>query len=114
MGQFVIGDLVVLPFPSSTAPGSKRRPAIVVASWAFGSSTDYLMCMVSSQRVPDPYLVALSQDDVEGGTLDRQSYVRPTYLFTADEEMILYRIGHLKPARLSEVLAKIVSLFEPT
>jgi mRNA interferase MazF len=113
MGAFITGEIVVVPFPFSAVQGSKRRPAIVVASWPFAGSTHYLLSAISSKREPDPFLISLVSSDVDGGTLALQSYARPTYLFTADEDLILYRMGHLKPARLSEVIAKIVSLFQP-
>jgi mRNA interferase MazF len=110
MGAFVNGDIVVVPFPFSAVQGSKRRPAIVMASWPFAGSTHYLLCSISSQRAPDPFLVPLVAADVEGGTLALQSYARPTYLFTADEDLITYRLGTLKADRLSEIVAKIVRL----
>ena len=111
MGAFVKGDVVVVPFPFSASTGSKRRPAIVVASWPLGAGTDYLLCLVSSQRATDPFLVTLAVSDIEGGTLTMRSYARPTYLFAADEELIAYKIGNLKASRLFEIVEKIKSLF---
>jgi mRNA interferase MazF len=104
MARFVKGDVVVVPFPFSAAPGSKRRPALVLASWAFGSSNDYLLCLISTQTVPDPYCLALEPDDIEYGVLHRASYVRPAYLFTADEALIVRKFGQLRAEKLARVL----------
>ncbi len=110
MAAFVKGDVVVVPFPFSGTPGAKRRPAIVLVSWPFASSTDYMLCLISAKRVADPYLLPLAIEDIEGGSLARPSYVRPTYLFTADEGLILYKVGRLKADRLSEIIQQIVSI----
>ncbi|MES2464499.1 MAG: type II toxin-antitoxin system PemK/MazF family toxin, partial [Armatimonadota bacterium] len=93
MGSFVRGDVVVVPFPLSVDATTKRRPALVVASWAFGGAEDYLLSLISSQNAPDPYIIALDAGDIEGGKLALKSYIRPTYLFAADEGLILYKVG---------------------
>jgi hypothetical protein len=105
--------VVVVPFPLSTVATTKRRPALVVASWPFGGSEDYLLALISSQNVPDPYIIPLADDDVIGGRLVAKSYVRPTYLFAADEGLILYKIGATKPEKLAEVLKTLADLFQP-
>src|ERR1051326_8158669 len=107
MARFVRGDIVVVPFPFSATSGSKQRPALVLASWPFGGGEDYLLCLISTQTVPDPYSLALATDDVENGSLRRASYIRPTYLFAADEALIQRKIGNLKQARLTEVLTTL-------
>jgi len=106
---FVKGDVVVLPFPFSAAPGSKRRPAVVVASWTYAGSTDYLVSLISSQRDQHPTTIELDDVDLLGGTLNLKSYIRSPYLFAADESLIAYRIGSLAPSKLAE-LQKILVL----
>lgn len=110
MAAFVKGDVVVVPFPFSGVAGAKRRPALVLASWPFGAGTDYLLCLISSQRVSDPYLLALDEDDIQNGTLARQSYVRPTYLFAADEALIVYKVGTLQNDKLQQVTQTVIRL----
>lgn len=102
---------MVVPFPMSTTSSTKRRPALVVASWAFGGAHDYLLCLISTQNAPDPYIIPMDVGDVEGGSLARQSYIRPTYLFSADEALIAYRVGKLKEEKLQVVLERLVGLF---
>jgi mRNA interferase MazF len=110
MGRFVRGDIVVVPFPFSATPGFKKRPALIIASWTFGAGEDYLLCLISTQTIPDPYSIALETEDVENGSLHRASYVRPTYLFAADESLIERKIGNLKPGRFSEVITALRSV----
>ena len=111
MARFVKGDVIIGWFPFSNATGSKKRPALVLASWlrsdAFQQGEDYLLCMISTQNVNDPYSFALQVQDVENGSLNRQSYVRPSYLFSADEATISHKVGTLKAEKLALVVEAI-------
>ena len=110
MGSFVKGDVVVVPFPFSQAAGEKRRPALVLAAWPCLNTSDYLLCLISAQHVPEPYIMILEESDVENGSLDRQSYLRPTYLFTVAEARIERKVGTLIPEKLSEAVDRIKNL----
>ena len=112
MARFVKGDIVVVPFPFSQAAGSKPRPALVLASWPCMNSTDYLLCMISSQNVNDPYIMPLdNQHDLLNGTLNLQSYLRPTYMFAVGEARITRKLANLTPTKVEEVFAKIRAVF---
>ena len=39
--------------------------------------------------------------------------MRPNRLFTADRQIVLYQVGHLKPDKVDEVIEKIVEILEP-
>jgi mRNA interferase MazF len=110
VAQFVKGDIVVVPFPFSVASGDKRRPALVLASWPCEGTTDYLLCMISSQNVAEPHIMALAPTDVENGKFDVPSYVRPSYLFAVAESRILRKIGNLTPKKLEDVTSAIKNL----
>lgn len=109
MASFVKGDVVVVPFPFSEADGSKRRPALVLASWARGGKTDYLVCIVTSQSAADPFLIELDAADIVGGALAQKSYLRPTYLYATGESRILRRIGALRSEKLHAAVQAIVN-----
>lgn len=46
MGKFVKGDVVVVPFPFSDLSASKRRPALVVATFM---GDDVILCQITSK-----------------------------------------------------------------
>lgn len=48
MGKFVIGDVVVVPFPFSDLSASKKRPALVVATL---SGDDVILCQITSKTI---------------------------------------------------------------
>src|SRR5262249_44708024 len=110
-GHIVKGDVVVVPFPFSAAESGKRRPALIVASWLYEHSQDYLLCIITSQNAPDPFLLPLTAADMAEGALLRTSYLCPTCLFTADEGLIVRKIGAVTPEKLSQAIGKIVGLF---
>jgi hypothetical protein len=60
--------------------------------------------------VSDSYAIPLFSADFASGRLTHDSNIRPNRLFTADSHIILYRAGVLKPAKLQEVIDKIIAL----
>ena len=52
----------------------------------------------------------LDDDDFESGSLRQTSNVRPNRLFTADERIKLYRLGHLRPDKLRAIVSKVVEV----
>ena len=110
---YAVGDVVVVPFPSSTGVEPKRRPAVVLAVVRYGTTLDYLVCLITSQAAPDPTRLTLTQADIIGGLLSQQSYLRPAYLYTASERLITRRIGALASGRLEEVLETVIQMLRP-
>ncbi|NJO43246.1 MAG: type II toxin-antitoxin system PemK/MazF family toxin [Cyanobacteria bacterium RU_5_0] len=107
MAGFVKGDIVVVPFPFSDLTEAKRRPALVVATL---SGDDVILCQITSQSVSDSYAVLIAANDFSEGGLNQTSNVRPNRLFTADQQIILYKAGHLTSEKLDEVIDKIIEI----
>ncbi len=84
MERLIKGDVVVIPFPFTDLTGMKKRPAFVVSTLK-------------------------GNDFLEGG-LKQESNVRPNKLFTADEDLILYKIGRLNEKKIKEVIEKIIAI----
>jgi len=109
MGKFVKGNIVVVPFPFSDLSSSKRRPALVLVDL---KSNDFILCQITSKTVLDDFAVTLNVADIEDGTLNATSNIRPNKLFTADKGIVLYKVGTLRNDRLSEVINKITDMFQ--
>ena len=109
MARFVKGDVVVVPFPFSDLTQAKRRPALVVAALL---GDDLILCQITSQVVRDSYAIALETDDIEDGGLKQASNVRPNRLFTADSDLILYRVGKVSRDKLDSVITAIVGILQ--
>lgn len=107
MERFVKGNVVVLPFPFSDLTKAKRRPALIIAEL---EGNDLILCQITSQSIRDRYAVSIDDDEFETGTLRQRSNVRPNRIFTADRHIILYRVGHLKPEKINQIIERIVSI----
>ena len=107
MERFIKGDIVVVPFPFSNLTISKRRPALVISAL---SGDDLILCQITSQNIRDEYAVALDIVDFDSGGLNKFSNIRPNRLFMADHNIVLYKVGHLKSAKLSFVLEALFDI----
>ena len=58
----------------------------------------------------DMYAISIEVDDFETGTLIQKSNVRPNRIFTSDRHIIIKCVGHLKSAKVSEIIDKIVKI----
>ena len=110
MARFVKGDIVLVPLPFSAEEAYKHRPALVMASWSYAGGTGYLVALITTQPAPDPYLTEIVQADTYGGSLAQKCYLRPTYLFAPDEQLISRRLDRLKPERLEQIIQTIVQV----
>ncbi len=109
MAEFVKGDVVIVPFPFSDLTQAKRRPALVIAVL---TGNDLILCQITSQAIGDRYGITLENSDFSEGGLNQNSNIRPNRLFTADQRIILYKAGQIKPEKLQEVIAKIIVLIQ--
>lgn len=110
MSAYKRGDVVIVPFPYSGAPGEKPRPALVLAAVPYGSQTDYVVCIISSQNAPDPNIIPLAATDATSGVLRKQSYLRPNYLYTTSEARISHKAGVLAKAKVDLATQTLVGV----
>ena len=108
MEELMKGDVVVIPFPFSDLSQSKKRPALVAAVL---DSEDIILCQITSEARFDDYSIVLGNDDFKAGSLNLSSMVRPNRIFTADRNIISYKVGSLKNLKIREVEKAIVRIF---
>ena len=108
MARFVRGDVVVVPFPFSDLTQTKRRPALVLKDLP---GDDLILCQITSQTVRNAAAIEINFTDFQQGSLNQLSNVRPDRLFTADQGLILYKVGSLKSEKMIEILTKVRDLF---
>ncbi|MBE0557840.1 MAG: type II toxin-antitoxin system PemK/MazF family toxin [Proteobacteria bacterium] len=109
MAKSVKGDVVVIPFPFSDLSQSKRRPALVLSVL---QGDDLILCQITSKSIKDNYAIPVDENDFEFGSLNLESNIRPNRLFTADNHIILYRIGNIKIIKLNQVIDKVVEIIK--
>jgi len=107
MGQFVKGDVVIIPFPFSDLSGSKKRPAFVVADLP---GDDIIVCQVTSKAKSDPFALPLCASDFISGGLPVDSFIRPNKLFTADKNLILSVAARASENKTCDTLNSIITI----
>lgn len=96
-----------LSFPFSDLSDSKKRPALVLADLL---GDDILLCQITSQSTKDSFAVPLVNADFITGSLPVDSYIRPTRIFTADKNIIIKKVGQVKPVVVTDAVNKIINL----
>jgi mRNA interferase MazF len=107
VAEFVVGDVVVVPFPFTDLQSSKRRPAIVLATFARG---DLLICQITSRSESHPRAVSIGEADFISGGIDRSSVALPHRLVTVHKAVILRSAGTLTPAKLAELVDRVCAV----
>ena len=107
MAKLVKGDVVVVPFPFSDLSQAKRRPALVVSKL---EGDDVILCQITSQSVKDNYAIPLNDKDFGAGSLKQPSNIRPNRIFTADSNIVLYKVGNLTKEKLNGIIEKVVEI----
>ena len=98
-------SIVVIPFPFSDLSSSKLRPAVVFAEVGRG---DWLLCQVTSNPYSDAEAVRLTDTELEQGSLNRVSFVRPLKLFTANESLMVKRVAVLNDKTFTAILTVVI------
>lgn len=101
------GSIILIPFPFSDLSQSKLRPAVVLAN---AGKEDWILCQITSKSYADLQSIKLSDDDFANGSLRLISYARPGKLFTANNSLIISKVGDLKPEILKKIIDAVVNL----
>ncbi len=108
MGRFVKGDVVVIPFPFSDLSGSKKRPALVIATL---DGDDVILCQINSRTFRDKYTIELNSRSLSEGSLVQPiSSIRPNRLFTADSAIIFRKVATIDTNTTDKVINVILQL----
>jgi mRNA interferase MazF len=79
---------------------------------AHGTGTDLILCQITSKYHAGTGSIPLYPHDMSTGVLKDLSYIRPDKLFTADEAMIQYTLGHVNNIIIKTVVDVIVSIIQ--
>jgi mRNA interferase MazF len=104
MGNFIKGDVVVIPFPFSDLSGSKRRPALVLSDL---QGQDIILCQITSKINNDSYSISLVSTDFINGILPVESNIRPSRIFTADKNIIIKKAGTISENKMKTVILAV-------
>jgi mRNA interferase MazF len=109
MGKLSIGDVVFVAFPFSDLTNTKLRPAVILLDAERG---DWVLCQITSKAYTDAQAIQLTEEHFSIGKLDLTSYVRPTKLFTANQEIIKKQVGRLHKTTYQVITLRIQALMD--
>lgn len=98
-------DVVVVPFPFTDSASAKRRPALVLSNVAFNSAGHSILAMITT-AARTSWTSDISIDDLSEAGLQAPSVVRCN-LFTLDNRLLLYTVGHLTERDIAAVGAQL-------
>lgn len=105
MGQFEIGQVVVVKFPFSNLAHAKNRPALVLAVGDYGNP---VLCQITSMAGDKlDWVIQINKADMEGKGLEILSYIRVDKIFTADPSIIVSTVGIISATKRLEVKHKL-------
>lgn len=107
MEKLVKGDIVVIPFPYSDLSNTKRRPAFVITTFP---NMEVILCQITSQKPIDGYSIKINNSDFADGSLHQESFIRINRIFTADQNIVLYKAGSLQSNLTEEIIDKVIHL----
>lgn len=109
LGAFMLGQVVVVPFPFSNLKSRKHRPALVLADVS-GLYQELILCMITAK--PSGFGIQITKSDFEEGELNHPtSYVRPDRLFTAESTLIIRTVGMLNSSKMKEIMDQVRRIF---
>jgi mRNA interferase MazF len=108
MERFVKGDIVVLPFPYTDFSSVKKRPAIVIANL---KGNNVILAQITTNQRNDEDIIPLAKKDFASGSLNLDSFIIASLVFTADASRIEYKAGKLKQEKIKEVQDKLCEIF---
>lgn len=104
---FEQSDIVLIPFPYSDLSTVKQRPGLIISNNSLNVSEDLLLCAITSNPEPSKFGIIMEQKDLEDGTLNMTSKIRPEKIITLHKNKIIKRFGKLNKNKTKEVIDKI-------
>mgnify|MGYP001047542825 CR=1 FL=1 len=97
------GDIVLVRFPFTDLSGSKRRPAVVLASYPPDAIVAFISSVMPRQPEISDVIIKTTESDFASTGLKVNSVIRLRKLATLEESIITRRLGKLDRNRLSSV-----------
>ena len=103
-------DVVVVPFPFSDLPKSKKRKALVISSKAFNEANGSSVLLMITSSIKSKWLFDVVVSELAEAGLNKECVVRMKS-FTLDNGLLFERPGHLGAKDSSQVIEAIRKTF---
>ena len=101
-------DIILIPFPYSDLSQTKKRPAIILSNSDYNSNNeDVICCAITSNQRNYENSVKINPKDFDSGSLNYESVVKPSKVFTLNQSLILKTLAKLNVKKSKEVVKNL-------
>ena len=108
--SFNRGDVVLVPFPFTDLTTHKQRPALVISSNQFNSSSADIILLGITSQIPRDLAQSdyrLNPDEQQKAGLPRPSMVKSAKVVTLSQALVRRTIGRLPAQTVNQVVSKL-------
>ncbi len=104
-------DIVWVRLPFSDLEGQKARPALVVSRDAYNQANDdVVVCAITSNLKSGEYKVAITEKNLDAGTLPLPSMVRADKVLHIEKKLIDRTLARVTNRTYDEVVNRLQAL----
>ena len=101
-------DIVLIPFPYSDLSQHKKRPVVVISGKEYNKkNSDLICCAITSNPRDYANSILISTKDLDTGTLNYDSKIKPNKVFTLEQNKVIKHIGRLNISKSKEVVSNL-------
>lgn len=105
------GDILLIPIPFSDLTSHKKRPVLVLSNDDYNSKTeDIVVAAITSNLTAKDYIVMLTSDDLDEGSLKVDSSIRVDKIYTLSQSIVSSKFGAVKKYIVEAVKKKLYEL----
>jgi mRNA interferase MazF len=105
------GEILIVPIPFSDLSSNKKRPVLVLSNTEYNRRTnDIVITAITSNLTEKDYVVMITNNDLELGSLKADSCIRADKIYTLAQKIVASSFGKVKPYIVERVKEKIAQL----
>lgn len=105
------GDILLIPIAFSDLTSNKKRPVLVLSNNNYNSKTeDIVVAAITSNLTAKDYIVMLTSNDLDEGTLKVDSCIRVDKIYTLSQSIVISKFGAVKKYIIDAVREKFYEL----
>lgn len=105
------GEILLIPIPFSDLTSNKKRPVLVLSNDGYNDKTeDIIVAAITSNLATKEYVVMLSSDDLDEGTLKVDSCIRVDKIYTLSQNIVVSKFGTVKKCVIDAVKKRLYEL----
>lgn len=110
MPTYEFGDTVLVPFPFTDLPLSKRRPSVVLSSLSFNKANGQTIMGMITSATRSLWAGDIVIADLEAAGIPHPSVIR-FKLFTLPNDLVVRQLGCLGPVDQNNLRAGMAQIF---